>query len=73
VSAPLLQVRALSVAFAGLEVVHSIDFELAAGERLALVGESGSGKTVSALSLLRLLPEAEVGGSALLQGRICCV
>ena len=32
-------------------------------------GESGSGKTVSALSLLRLLPEAEVGGSALLQGR----
>ena len=68
-SAPLLQVRALSVAFAGLEVVHGIDFELAAGERLALVGESGSGKTVSALSLLRLLPEAEVGGSALLQGR----
>ena len=68
-SAPLLQVRGLSVAFAGLEVVHGIDFELAAGERLALVGESGSGKTVSALSLLRLLPEAEVGGSALLQGR----
>ncbi len=66
---PLLQVRGLRVAFGGQAVVHGIDFELAAGERLALVGESGSGKTVSALSLLRLLPEAAVSGSALLQGR----
>ncbi|MDP2092845.1 MAG: dipeptide ABC transporter ATP-binding protein, partial [Hydrogenophaga sp.] len=38
-------------------------------EKLALVGESGSGKTVSALSLLRLVHNAQVGGSALLQGR----
>jgi len=66
---PLLQVRGLRVAFGGQAVVHGIDFELAAGERLALVGESGSGKTVSALSLLRLMPEAEVHGCALLQGR----
>jgi len=66
---PLLQVRGLRVAFGGQAVVHGIDFELTAGERLALVGESGSGKTVSALSLLRLLPEAAVSGSALLQGR----
>ena len=66
---PLLQVRGLSVALAGRRIVHGIDFELAAGEKLALVGESGSGKTVSALSLLRLLPQAEVSGSVRLDGR----
>src|SRR5690606_13750596 len=50
-------------------VVHGIDFTIQAGEKLALVGESGSGKTVSALSLLRLVQNAEVSGSAILQGR----
>ncbi len=67
--APLLQVQGLRVAFGGREVVCGIDFELAAGEKLALVGESGSGKTVSALSLLRLLPQASVTGSVRLQGQ----
>jgi microcin C transport system ATP-binding protein len=66
---PLLQVRGLRVAFGSREVVHGLDFELAAGEKLALVGESGSGKTVSALSLLRLLPQASVSGSVSLDGR----
>jgi microcin C transport system ATP-binding protein len=65
----LLEVRNLHVAFGGQEVVHGIDFHIAAGERLALVGESGSGKSVSALSLLRLVQNAEVSGSALLEGR----
>ena len=60
----LLEVRNLRVAFAGQEVVHGIDFTLAAGEKLALVGESGSGKTVSALSLLRLVEQAQVTGEA---------
>jgi microcin C transport system ATP-binding protein len=64
----LLDVRGLKVSFGGQEVVHGIDFSLAAGEKLALVGESGSGKTVSALSLLRLLHNAEVGGSASFDG-----
>ena len=68
-TAPLLQVQNLQVAFNGQPVVHGIDFSIAAGEKLALVGESGSGKTVSALSLLRLVHNAEVSGSALLAGR----
>ena len=61
---PLLSVRGLRAAFDGKAVVHGIDFDIAPGEKLALVGESGSGKTISALSLLRLLPDAEVSGQA---------
>jgi microcin C transport system ATP-binding protein len=67
--APLLDVRGLRIAFGGEPVVHGIDFSIAPGEKLALVGESGSGKTVSALSLLRLVVNAEVSGQALLNGR----
>jgi microcin C transport system ATP-binding protein len=62
----LLEVKNLRVAFGGKEVVHGIDFSVAAGEKLALVGESGSGKTVSALSLLGLVQNATVTGSAML-------
>ncbi|MDH6164982.1 microcin C transport system ATP-binding protein [Variovorax boronicumulans] len=61
---PLLQVKGLHVSFSGKDVVHGIDFQIAAGEKLALVGESGSGKTVTALSLLRLVQNAEVTGVA---------
>jgi len=67
--AALLTVRGLRVAFAGRSVVHGVDFSIAPSEKLALVGESGSGKTVSALSLLRLVPQAEVSGEAWLDGR----
>ena len=65
---PLLEVRGLRVGFGGRDVVHGIDFSLHAGEKLALVGESGSGKTVTALSLLRLVPDAAYGGSAVFAG-----
>ena len=68
-AAPLLDVRGLRVGFGGHEVVHGIDFSLQPGEKLALVGESGSGKTVSALSLLRLVLNAEVDGQALFGGQ----
>jgi len=65
----LLDVRGLSVAFAGQEVVHNIQFSIAKGEKVALVGESGSGKSVSALSLLRLVANAQIRGQALFEGQ----
>ena len=56
----LIRVENLSVAFASGDkvqtVVHGINFDIKRGETVALVGESGSGKTVSALSILGLLP-----------------
>jgi len=60
----LLDVKDLTVSFSGKPVVHGINFSINAGERVALVGESGSGKTVTALSLLRLVMNAELNGSA---------
>jgi len=53
---PLLSVRNLSVSFGAVEAVRGISFDLERGETLALVGESGSGKSVTALSVLQLLP-----------------
>src|SRR5574341_207965 len=74
--APLLQVRDLSVSFAtpGGEVkaVRHISFAINTGETVALVGESGSGKSVTALSLLQLLPYPPAhhpSGSILFQGQ----
>jgi microcin C transport system ATP-binding protein len=56
----LLSVRDLSVAFSQdgkvSTAVDHISFDIAKGETVALVGESGSGKSVSALSVLKLLP-----------------
>jgi microcin C transport system ATP-binding protein len=59
VSMPLLSVSNLSVTFAGtppVAAVRSVSFTIDRGETLALVGESGSGKSVTALSILQLLP-----------------
>jgi microcin C transport system ATP-binding protein len=64
----LVDVKDLRVAFGDKEVVHAVDFHIEPGEKLALVGESGSGKTVTALSLLGLVPNARVTGSALFAG-----
>ncbi len=59
-TSPLLSVRDLSVAFAhggtSSLAVDRISFDIGKGETVALVGESGSGKSVSALSVLKLLP-----------------
>jgi oligopeptide transport system ATP-binding protein len=71
----VLSVSDLRVQFgrsdAAVRAVNGVDFELAAGERLAIVGESGSGKSVMSLSLLRLLPGNAVisSGSVRLNGR----
>jgi peptide/nickel transport system ATP-binding protein len=56
----LVAVENLSVAFGAKRVVDGVSFSLDRGETLALVGESGSGKSLTALSLLQLLP---AGGS----------
>jgi microcin C transport system ATP-binding protein len=59
-SAPLLSVQDLSVAFvqggSSSTAVDHVSFDIARGETVALVGESGSGKSVTALSVLKLLP-----------------
>jgi microcin C transport system ATP-binding protein len=67
----LVEVEGLSVAFGTRRVASDISFTLDRGETLALVGESGSGKSVTALSLLQLLPAGGTNptGSILLDDR----
>ena len=55
---PLLSVRDLTIRFGSFEAAKKVSFDIAPGETLALVGESGSGKSVTALSVLKLLPPA---------------
>ena len=52
----ILDVNDLAVAFHGEEVVRGVSFHIDRGESVALVGESGSGKSVTALSVMQLLP-----------------
>ena len=57
---PVLEVRKLVTRFhtedGVVHAVNGISYSVASGETLAIVGESGSGKTVSALSIMGLLP-----------------
>ena len=67
---PVLAVEGLRIEFGGRRVVEDLGFTVDAGETVAVVGESGSGKSVTALSILRLLPStARMSGSIRLAGR----
>ncbi|MDR2111938.1 MAG: ABC transporter ATP-binding protein [Candidatus Accumulibacter sp.] len=66
---PLLEIGQLNISFPGHEAVRAFDLSVRASETLALVGESGCGKSVTALSLMRLLPpSARVDGTLLFEG-----
>jgi microcin C transport system ATP-binding protein len=75
-SEPLLSIRDLSIAFGhGAREVLAVDrvsFDIRKGETMALVGESGSGKSITALSVMKLLPYPAAhhpSGSIKFQGR----
>lgn len=71
----LLDVKNLTIDLMGragpLRVVSGVSFAIQPGEVLGLVGESGCGKSMTAMSLMRLLPPppAQLGGQVLLEGR----
>jgi oligopeptide/dipeptide ABC transporter ATP-binding protein len=72
---PLLSVEGLSVAFnteqGRVRVVEDVSFQLVAGETLGLVGESGCGKSVTAQTIMRLLPSPPArieGGRIMFEG-----
>jgi oligopeptide/dipeptide ABC transporter ATP-binding protein len=75
-SEPLLKIRNLSVAFevdeGEVQALDGVNLEVAQGQTLGLVGESGCGKSVTALSVMRLLPKPMgkiLGGSISFEGK----
>ena len=75
-TAPLLEVEDLSVAFKGADgrrthAVDGVSFSVEAGRTLGIVGESGCGKSVTSLAIMGLLPKetAQVSGAIRFEGR----
>ena len=58
----LLEIENLSMTIGGVPILKDIDLTVAPGEVVGLVGESGSGKSMTALTVMRLLPEAARAG-----------
>ena len=73
--ATLLEVRDLSVSFrlqhSTIYAVQGLSLQVRAGERVGLVGESGSGKTISAMSVMRMVPSPGTitGGQIIFEGQ----
>ena len=59
-SAPVLSIEGLSLSVGNIPLTEDVSFQINAGEMVGLVGESGCGKSVTALSILRLLPEPPI-------------
>lgn len=65
----LLDVHGMEVCVGDLPLVHDVDLAIEPGERVGLIGESGSGKSLTALSIMGLLPEGlHASGSVQLAG-----
>lgn len=66
----LLRIERLSARIHGLDVLREVTLRVEAGQILGVIGESGSGKSMTALSIMRLLPEGmEATGEISLEGR----
>ena len=65
----IIEIRHLTVAFNGHAVVKNVSLDIPAGQCVALVGESGSGKSVTAHSILQLLPDTGCGSSGSIRYR----
>ncbi len=66
----LLDIEGLDVAIGGKQLLRAVGLSIAPGEILGLVGESGSGKSLTALAVMRLLPEgATIRGRIFLDGQ----
>ena len=71
-TAPILELRALSLSLRRAPLTEDVSFAIAPGEMLGLVGESGCGKSVTALAILGLLPDPPIrveAGEILFEGR----
>ena len=65
----LLEISGLSLAIRGTPILRDVSLDVAPGQIVAITGESGSGKSMTALSVMQLLPDgAETTGTIVLDG-----
>ena len=61
----LLQIRNLTLAIGDIPILHGIDLSLDPGKVLGIIGESGSGKSMTALSIMQLLPQGSINSGTI--------